>query len=58
MYLAIDILSDVRTYIGVYIHLVENYVVILMYPVLNLTHMLNILDKFSVGVTIHNVSLI
>jgi len=27
-------------------------IVILMYPVLNLTHMLNILDKFRMGVTI------
>jgi hypothetical protein len=27
-------------------------IVILMYPVLNLTHMLNIPEKFSMGVTI------
>jgi hypothetical protein len=36
----------------IYIYSVENFIiVILMYPVLNLTHILNILDKFSMGVT-------
>lgn len=30
----------------------RNYVVILMYLILGLTHMLNILDKFSMGVVI------
>jgi hypothetical protein len=29
-------------------------IVILMFPVLNLTHMLDILDKFSMGVTVSN----
>jgi hypothetical protein len=46
------ILLDVRTcIINVFIRK-ENYVVILMYPVLSLTHVLDILDKSSMGVTL------
>jgi hypothetical protein len=36
----------------IFIQLKSFIIVILMYPVLNLTHILNILDKFSMGVTV------
>jgi hypothetical protein len=45
-------ITNVRSCNDVYIYSVEIFIiVILMYPVLNLTHILNILDKFSMGVT-------
>ena len=51
-------LADVRSCHDVYIYLVNIFIiVILMYPVINLTHMLNILDMFSLGVTILKICL-